>query len=310
MYDGTNKFLRRKNKMNNTNSESNSTKKVKSYSKDATPKLSEKELQKNAKKTSKADLKTSKKSEPIKIVNKEVLRESRKMEQGYSTKKDDKVADIVENKNVAAERSTVVDKKDIPPESAANFEEKVSERTDSPVITNETQNETCKITEENSKAEPEEKKERRPVLIELKDKSDTFKKIIDIALAYERLENERKKLKATIKIQGDKNAELEEERDCLKRNLEATELLCQKKQLDIERLQADIEHRNEVINIVKADKDESSQEFKNALAASLRICMQDFKELKELEMSDDVGYAAIDTLENVFKILGKNGISI
>lgn len=38
--------------------------------------------------------------------------------------------------------------------------------------------------------------------------------------------------------------------------------------------------------------------------------MQDFKELKELEMSDDVGYAAIDTLENVFKILGKNGISI
>ena len=64
------------------------------------------------------------------------------------------------------------------------------------------------------------------------------------------------------------------------------------------------------INIVKADKDESSQEFKNALAASLRICLQDFKELKDLEMSDAVGYAAIDTLENVFKILGKNGISI
>ena len=51
-----------------------------------------------------------------------------------------------------------------------------------------------------------------------------FKKIIDIALAYERLENERKKLKATIKIQGDKNAELEEERESLKRNLETTEL--------------------------------------------------------------------------------------
>ena len=310
MYDGTNKFLWRKNKMNNTNSGNNSTKKVKSHSKGATPKLSEKELPKNVKKTPKAALKTPKKAEPIKIINKEVLRESRKMEQGYSTKKDDKVADIADNKNVAAERSTVADKKEMPPESTANFEEKVIERTDSPVIAHETQNETCKITEENSKAEPEEKKERRPALIELKDKSDAFKKIIDIALAYERLENERKKLKATIKIQGDKNAELEEERESLKRNLETTELLCKKKQLDIERLQADIEHRNEVINIVKADKDESSQEFKNALAASLRICMQDFKELKELEMSDDVGYAAIDTLENVFKILGKNGISI
>ena len=159
-------------------------------------------------------------------------------------------------------------------------------------------------------SESEEKKDRRPVSIELKGRSDAFKKIIDIALAYEKLENDQKKLKEIIRLQNGENSELKEEIDNLKRNLEETEVICQQRQNAIEKLQADIKHRNEVIDIVKADKDESSQEFKNALAASLRIYRQDFTELKELDMSNDVGFAVIDILESVFKTLGKNGIGI
>ena len=76
------------------------------------------------------------------------------------------------------------------------------------------------------------------------------------------------------------------------------------------KLKADVEHRNEVINIVKADKTESSQEFKNALGASLKTFFTDFTELKAMPMSEDVGYGMSETLDNVFRILEKNGITI
>lgn len=296
--------------MNNTNSENNLTKKVKGNPKSIQKKLPEKISPKNVKEIPKAALKKPKKTDPIKIINKDVLRESRKVERDHLEKREDKTATMMENKNINDERSIVVDKKETKERIATNLEKKITEQVDSSVIVSLSQKSVCEKTEENPKDEPEEKKERRPVLIELKDKSDAFKKIIDIALAYERLENERKKLKATIKIQGDENAELKEERDSLKRNLEAIELLCQKKQSDIDKLQADIEHRNEVIKIVEADKVKSFQEFKNALAAALRMFKQDFEELKELDMSNEVGDALLETLERVFKVLDKNGISI
>ncbi len=92
--------------------------------------------------------------------------------------------------------------------------------------------------------------------------------------------------------------------------LESAKQVCEEKQSEIDKLKADVEHRNEVIDIVKADKTESSQEFKNALGASLKAFHTDFVELKGMEMSNDVGYAISDTLENVFKVLEKNGIVI
>ena len=36
----------------------------------------------------------------------------------------------------------------------------------------------------------------------------------------------------------------------------------------------------------------------------------DFEELKSMDMSDDVGYAVVETIDSVFKILEKNGICI
>lgn len=144
----------------------------------------------------------------------------------------------------------------------------------------------------------------------MKDKSEQFKKIIDIALAYEKLDGEKNKLKEKNKVLCEANNELKEVNESLKGNLEATELLCKKKQEEIDELKSDVVHRNEVIDIVKADKSESEQEFKNALAASLKTYLQDYKELKALDMSDDVGYAIIETLEGVFKVLDKNGIHI
>lgn len=155
-----------------------------------------------------------------------------------------------------------------------------------------------------------EKKEKRPSRIDLKDKSEQFKKIIDIAIAYEKVEEEKKKLKEKNKTLTDLNKELQEDKESLKGNLAAIELLCKKKQEEIDGLKSEVAQRNEVIGIVKADKTESAQEFKNALAASLRSFYVDFEELKSMDMSEDVGYAIVETLDNVFKALDKNGIHI
>lgn len=154
-----------------------------------------------------------------------------------------------------------------------------------------------------SDATAEEKQDKRPASISLKDKSEQFKKIIDVALAFEKVEIERNRLKR-------KNKELTEEKAELKREIEEVTVKFAEKQEEIDKLKADVEHRNEVINIVKADKTESAQEFKNALGASLKSFHTDFEELKAMEMSNDVGLAIVDTLENVFKVLEKNGITI
>jgi regulator of replication initiation timing len=164
--------------------------------------------------------------------------------------------------------------------------------------------------EQGVQKDTKEKKEKRPSNISISNKSELFKQIIDIALSCEKIESDKKKLKEKIKVLLDENATLKDERDSLKGNLEATELLCNSKQQEIDNLKSDIAHRDTVIGIVKADKDEAAQEFKNALAASLRTFMVDYKELASMEMSADVGYALAETLEGVFKILAKNGITV
>lgn len=253
----------------------------------------------------KEKLEEQKKAALLITVNKDFIDDNGKIIGGLE-KKEDTAGTEIGNKGVLKEKLVIIDKQETGKEATESLEQRETKS----VVIPEVPNAAYKKVEQDPIVEPESKKEKRPSFIEIKDKSDVFKKIIDIALAYEKLENEQKELKKRIKLQSDEIAELKEERDSFKRNLEATELLCQKKQLDIDNLRADIEHRNEVIDIVKADKVESSQEFKNALAASLRTFMQDFNELKGLDMNDDVGYAVIETLENVFKTLDKNGICI
>ena len=196
-------------------------------------------------------------------------------------------------------KSNEADGKKIVPAESTTVEEKKEVET---VQTSATGTKTT-VTEE-------EKKEKRPSKIELKDKSDLFKSVIDIALACEHIEEERKKLKNRNKNLSDEIKELKEQIESLKGKLDATELLAQKKQEEIEQLREDVNHRNEVIQIQKADKVESSQEFKNALAAALKTYMQDFTELKTMDMTDEIGYAMAETLDGVFKILSKKGISI
>lgn len=152
-------------------------------------------------------------------------------------------------------------------------------------------------------ADKSEEKKKRPASVSLKDKSEQFKLIIDIALEYEKLEEEHKKLKSENKI-------LTENCKNLTESLKESEKLCADRLAEIEHLQSDVAHRNEVIDIVKADKSESSQEYKNALAAALKIFHSDFMELKTMEMTADVGAAMADTLESVFEILEKNGIAV
>lgn len=147
------------------------------------------------------------------------------------------------------------------------------------------------------------KKEKRPATISLKEKSEVFKRIVDIALEYEKVDEERKSLRNKVKTLSEQGEILVEELNELKKQYE-------EKSSETEKLRVDVEHREEAIDIVKADKSRSELEYKVSLGMSLKQYYKDFLELKEIEMSDDVGYAVIDTMEAVFKVLNKNGIAI
>ncbi len=149
----------------------------------------------------------------------------------------------------------------------------------------------------------DEEKKKRPAAISLKDKSERFKTIIDIAIEVEKLEEERRRLK-------DKNKRLTEDNKNLSEELEISKHECKKTRDEIEVLKSNVEHRDEVIDIVKADKSKSEEEYKNALAAELKVFYNDYVELKDLEMSPGIGKALADTLEAVFDTLRKKGINI
>ena len=167
-------------------------------------------------------------------------------------------------------------------------------------------------------------KDDEATTISLKDRSELFNRILDIALTCEKLESdnkklesskkrltaERKKLKEENSELNDLCGKLKEERTALIQQLKEWETRYQSKLEKIDQLQAEIAQRNEVITIVKADKDESAMEYKNALAASIKTSYTDFVELKGLGTKDDIALALIDTLENVFKTLDSNGIKM
>lgn len=134
-----------------------------------------------------------------------------------------------------------------------------------------------------------------------KNRSERFKQLMDIAYEFEELDKENTKLK-------DDNKLLKEDCKKLTLDLKECELIREAKLKEIEQLQAELNARSEALEIVKADKDESAQEYKNALVASLKIFYNDFVELKEMEMSVDIGMALEDTLNDLFEALRKKGI--
>ena len=156
----------------------------------------------------------------------------------------------------------------------------------------------------------DEKKNRRPTTIYLTGKSELFKKIIDIALACEAQISEKKKLKEKNDLLMETCERLTEEKKSLDQQLKESEISYKAKLDEISELQTDVARRDEAIGIIKADKTESAQEYKNALAASLRPFYTDFVELKEMGTSDDVGLAVIEVFDGVLKVLEKNGIVI
>lgn len=257
-------------------------------------------------------------------INHDVLRDKDRLEKDYlQRKKEEEMMatekNITEKANVEVKNERLVQEQNIAEENIQS--NTIEQRRDDSTSNNSSGEvegkkppvgkvDTQKLAESVKSVKKESKKDKRPSIIELKDKSEMFKKIIDIAFVYEKVEEERKKIKEKNKALTEANIGLQEEKENLTENLTALELLCKKKQEEIDQLQAEIVHRNEVIDIVKADKTESAQEFKNALAAALKNSFIDFDELKAMEMSDDVGEAVVETLDNVFKTLEKNGICI
>lgn len=288
---------------------------------------------KNSSGTEKKDKAKSEKKRGIEIrINKEVLRDKDRLEKEYFQRKEEEEKMTMEN-TAEVKDNVMTDTKEKEDIKQNSLDEKVqqinTESTIAKVNTSGTEasntiepnlktmdslvekkQQESKDEQKSENSKENEKKDKRPSKIDLKDKSETFKKIIDIAILCEKVEEDRKKLKEKNKVLLETSKGLQEEKESLEGNLAAIELLCKKKQEEIDGLKAEVAHRNEVIDIVKADRTESAQEFKNALAASLKNVYVDFEELKSMEMSDDVGYAVVETLDSVFKILEKNGICI
>ena len=155
-----------------------------------------------------------------------------------------------------------------------------------------------------------EKKEKRPTSISLTDKSELFGKIIEIALACETLVTDKKKINERNAILTERCKRLTEEKSALIQQLKEMETRYKAKLDEISELKSDVARRDEAIGIIKADKTESAQEYKNALAASLKTLYTDFVEIKEIGTSDDVGLAVIEIFDGVLKVLEKNGIIV
>ena len=180
-------------------------------------------------------------------------------------------------------------------------------KNDAPASSDVQKNKEVEEKKEGS-CEGSRKKVKRTSSILLEGKSELFKEIIDIALSCEKLETEAHQLKIMNDALKKNCEQLTKENAALMQRMEEKEALFEEKIHEINELKMDIAQRNEVIDIVRTDKDESAQEYKNAIAAALKIYYTDFIELKEEGTTDDIGLAVIDTFENVIKVLNKNGI--
>ena len=176
-----------KHRMSNNGTESNSLKKHASSAKNGKRNSSRSNIKKREKKLAETSSIVQKKADPILIVNKDVIRETRKMEEELKKENTDTVTKLENEKNF--EEKTTVDHKDENPEIS---EKRTVEIKNDLGAASELLKDEDKKADKIPLSESEEKKDRRPVSIELKGRSDAFKKIIDIALAYEKLENDQK----------------------------------------------------------------------------------------------------------------------
>lgn len=151
----------------------------------------------------------------------------------------------------------------------------------------------------------------------LDNRSDQFKAIIEFALKYENLEEERRKLKSQLKKLSDNFKKVSEENKLLTEtnkelsaHLEESKELCAERLEEINSLKMEIDDKNEVINIVRADRTESAQEYKNSLGAALRSFYIDYMGMKNYPMNEDVSVGLAQTLEGVFSVLNSKGIVI
>ena len=176
-------------------------------------------------------------------------------------------------------------------------------------------------TETNSKNEPPQidnttqPKKNIPEAITLINKSERFIKIIEGALELEKIEESLKKARKKNKDFAKECKKHLEEIDQLKALCEEkdNEISILKNKLDELKeknidLKEKINNQTEVIGIVTADKAESEQEYKNSLAAMLKMYYIDYIELKNEKMTVEIGEAMTDTLKAVFDTLERNDI--
>lgn len=62
------------------------------------------------------------------------------------------------------------------------------------------------------------------------------------------------------------------------------------------------------IKIIESGANKEKDEFKNRLRSAIRVEYMDFKDVKDMEMSIDLGENFREQLKNIFRILNKHGI--
>lgn len=82
------------------------------------------------------------------------------------------------------------------------------------------------------------------------------------------------------------------------------------KENEIESLRGDLIGRDSMIEILKRDDSKQSDAFKNKLASSLKLDYQDFLECKDVEISDELGELFRAQIDNIFRLLKKEGVDL
>ncbi|MCR5669238.1 MAG: hypothetical protein K6G05_09325 [Lachnospiraceae bacterium] len=194
----------------------------------------------------------------------------------------------------------------------ANIESVDAQKISSTGIDSEKKPSNSVATEVSGKKElmTDGKKTIRVSSIDLGGKSEQFKKIIDVAVAFEEIEQMNAKLKKQNAELKDMLRKQKEESDLLEERNKALTIVTQQKEEEIQKINQELKNCDEIIAVLKADKVESDKEYKNALAASLKIYYQDYVELKSEKMDEEIGQAISVTFGEVIRILEKNGIHV
>ncbi|MDD3052659.1 MAG: hypothetical protein PHR06_16185 [Candidatus Cloacimonetes bacterium] len=149
------------------------------------------------------------------------------------------------------------------------------------------------------------------VLIEIAQYVDSLEQDRDKILNELRdVQSEKKKFESLFEKYKTSNGELKKSEQ--EKSAEVEKLVQENQQLkkQIIDLQTKVEKIDSVLSIYSSDQENSESEKLNSIASKLKGEYKDFIESVGMEMTVDLGLNLRDQIEEIFKILMKNGIDV